>query len=140
MDAGAAGAALQLVGGFGALADLDVRPVALQVALREALGDGGWCVVGLRQFDLAGRATVWQRVMRELVLKVGGRALLAGQVDPGGAVMRLVQYFGGGGHTAVQAADVALLLVLWARMRMARRGDCVGVAVVAGLVVEGRAL
>lgn len=41
VNASAAGAAFQLVGRFRALADLDVRTIALQVALREALGEGG---------------------------------------------------------------------------------------------------
>lgn len=136
VDAGAAGAAFQLVGRLGALADLNMRPVALQVALREALGDGGRRV-RLRQFDLAGGAAVRRRALSELAVEVG-RVLLLGQVDSGRAVIVLVQALAGRGHSTVQAGNVVMLL-LGAR-RMARRGDCVGVALVAGLVVEGRAL
>lgn len=40
----------------------------------------------------------------------------------------------------MEAADVALFLVFGAVMRMARGGDSVGVALVAGVMVEGRAL
>lgn len=139
MDAGSAGAAFQLVGRLGALADLDMRPVALQVALRKALGDGGSRVL-LRQFDLAGGAAVRHWALGELELEVGGRALLP-QIDSGRgrAVVVLVQALAGRRHSSVQAANVVLLLVLGAR-RMSRRGDCVGVAVVTGVMVEGRAL
>lgn len=141
VNAGAASTALQLVRGrgFGAFADLDVRTIALQVALGQALGDGrgrAW----LRQFDLAGCAAVRHGALSELSLEVGGRALLAAQIDSGRAVVRLVQDLAGGGHTAVEAANVARFLVLGAVMRMARRGYSVGVAVVAGVMVEGRAL
>lgn len=138
VDAGSAGAAFQLVGRLGALGDLDMRPVALQVALREALGDGGSSRLRLRQFDVAGGAAVRHWALGELDLEVGGRALLP-QIDAGRAVVVLVQALAGRRHSSVQAADVVLLLVLGAR-RMSRRGDCVGVAVVTGVMVEGRAL
>jgi hypothetical protein len=75
-----------------------------------------------------------------LSLEVGGRALLPAEIDSRRAVVRLVQDLAGGGHTAVEAADVALFLVFGAVMRMARGGDSVGVALVAGVMVEGRAL
>lgn len=137
MDAGSAGAAFQLVGRLGALADLDMRPVALQDALREALGDGGIRVL-LRQFDFAGGAAVRHWALVELALEVGGRALLL-QIDSGRAVIVFVQVLAGRRHSSVQAANVVLLLVLGARP-MSRRGDCVGVAMVTGVMVEGRAL
>lgn len=54
--------------------------------------------------------------------------------------MRLVQEdLAGRGHAAVEAANVTLFLVFGALMRRARGGDGVGVALVAGVLVEGRA-
>lgn len=76
--------------------------------------------------------------LSELSLEIGGRALLPAQIDSRRAVVRLVQDLAGGGHTGVEA--VALFLVFGAVMRLARGGDSVGVAVVAGDMVEGRAL
>lgn len=73
----------------------------------------------MRQFDLAGCAAVRHWSLSELTLEVGGRVLLPSQVNSGGAVVRLVQCLAGGGHTTVEAANVALFLMFWAWMRMA---------------------
>lgn len=80
--------------------------------------------------------------LSELILEVevGGRALLLAQIDSRRAVVRLVQEdLAGRGHAAVEAANVTLFLVFGALMRRARGGDGVGVALVAGVLVEGRA-